>query len=127
MSDIFRIMANDLKRAVAGKIAWYSAGYKFGDQPYTNPGGYTWKPFLDLNGRMVVLTPGRYVSCPSPPTEAPKLEGRYSVKMGACMKCQHHLPGMCCALLREKGKSAPAEMRKTIADTVAMANEIVKS
>ena len=125
LSSLLSVMARDLKKAVMGKITWYSAGYKFSDQPWTNEGGYTHKPFLDQSGHMIVLTPGRHVRCPQAPIDAPKPDKTYSVKMNVCMKCPHHLPKMCCALLRDQGKSAPSEMRQLIQTAAEEANNMV--
>lgn len=138
-SNIFNDMARDMVQAArkraAGKIERSPfCGYVLGAQGWYNPNGVFLKSSKDIDGKDISLTGGSFVSnCPQPPdgSEAtPHTRKGYWLRIAVCNKCPHHLPGMCCAILREQGKNAHrealTEFTGCISQAIAATKEIIK-
>lgn len=128
MSDFFRQWARDIKDEKSGKI-WHDAhcGWVLGDNPYVNPQGVKAPVRTDQDGQTMTIAKGRFVTnCPSPPYEgAPRLTKGFSVRRAACDKCCNRLPGMCCSILKERGKDAGFRALKCIQEAVSEATKLV--
>ena len=122
--SFMRQMAKDMRDMTNGKIIWYSCGYRFSSEGWTNPNGVFLKATKDDLGRDISLVKGKHMVCPDVETrgELPLIRGHVWVKGSACLKCQHRLPKGCCALLRERNKGVAL---KIITEAVSEANKIV--
>lgn len=100
----FKAIIKDLYKHRMGRIPEFSVNIVFGDTPYTNQNGVTFKTFLADDGRVVTYTPKKGVSCPVTDGsigDFPVIRGVSKVPLAACKKCQHWrkvkgLPGGCC-------------------------------
>lgn len=131
LDAIAKDIARNVKKQVQGKIeSGYGCGYVLGDAGWTNANGYHFKPCHDKDGKTISLTKGSFVrNCPQPPDGpevTPRLASGYSVRRSACNKCPNRLPGMCCSILRERGRNAPREALKMLSDCAAEAQAAVK-
>ena len=135
LSSLMGMMARDIRESMLGKIRKNTnagCGWTLSDKGYTNPQGVYFKPYLDEAGRTISCAKGIYVSnCPKPPKGhdvTPLVRGGYSVKNTECLKCPHHLPKNCCAILRERNSNRkPAnELRQVVTDAANLAMEIIK-
>lgn len=118
-TNIFKLWGDALRDQANGKIKTGRV-VVFGDEGYTTPDGRHFPSTPDLNGRLVTMSKKLKISahCPNAEFEGkyPKRSTGYSVPIAVCRKCEHRLPGNCCAINKQMHREGNVHPTKEAAE-----------